>query len=86
MLLSIKREVQALRYPPNFVMSKKTIFTNPELLTPSSDVMLDVVRSCPGITMGGIHEKGYRLIWDALNKLIEEGLVFYERERFYPNN
>jgi len=67
-------------------MPEKTIFTNPELLDPSPDLMLKEIKSCPGITMGGIHEKGYRLIWNALDKLIEDDLIFYEKERFYPNN
>lgn len=53
---------------------------------PTREMMFDVVKKHPGITLDGIHNLGYRLVYSALHELILDEIIFTENQRYYPNN
>jgi len=55
-------------------------------VSPTREMMLNVVKTHPGITLDGIHNLGYRLVYSALHELMLDEVIFTENQRYYPNN
>lgn len=57
-------------------MKAPNIFTNPEFMHPAPAIVLALIKKHGGLTLAGIHAFGYRSVFDSLEALVADELVF----------
>ena len=57
-----------------------------DIILPTVEEMLALIRRKPGINMRQMHDLNYRLVFGKLDYLLGEELIFKDNDRYYPND